>query len=466
MPTVVKTFTYTGTTQQVVVPAGTTSIDVSLWGGGGGGGGGDAGGPGGVGAAGHYVTKSSISLSSNIGDTLKVGVGGGGAGGGSGGGAPGGANGKSLTGYSGGRGGNAGPTPYSGGGGAGGGATVVLIDSTAIAIAGGGGGGAGAGQGSNGTAGINTNSATTETPGTLGENGADHSGDGGGGGGAGGGADGGKGGSGGSGDNGGTGGYSGSNLAVSGSENNGSGQTPGGTGDAVYQAGVAQGAGAASTGANGLAVITFNIGVQAKYKVAGAWKDTTNMYTKVLGSWKQVTAAYTKVSGAWKAMFNAGVNFASTAAGFGDSSGNSSSGTPGSGGGGGGGRVICTWLQQRGLFSAEDLATDTEYSVKYISRTVKIGYWFWAVPLVQYMTQSEKNNSWFGQLVIRVIRALAQARANELCYAMGVKKDRDALGIATRIIGESFCWIVGAIATPFVEKKFAKWLEIYDPQKG
>jgi len=118
------------------------------------------------------------------------------------------------------------------------------------------------------------------------------------------------------------------------------------------------------------------------------------------------------------------------------------------------------------VISAEDLATDTEYSVKYISRTVKIGYWFWAVPLVQYMTQSEKNNSWFGQLVIRVIRALAQARANELCYAMGVKKDRDALGIATRIIGESFCWIVGAIATPFVEKKFAKWLGVLCPGAG
>jgi hypothetical protein len=90
MPTVVKTFTYTGTTQQVTIPAGTTSMDISLWGGGGGGGGGDAGGPGGVGAAGHYVTASAIDLTSYVGQTLKVGVGGGGGGGASGGGAPGG----------------------------------------------------------------------------------------------------------------------------------------------------------------------------------------------------------------------------------------------------------------------------------------------------------------------------------------------------------------------------------------
>ena len=174
MPTITKIFNYTGTTQTTTIPAGASSLQVHLWGGAGGGGGGDAGGPGGVGAAGHYVTASGIDISSYVGQTLKVGVGGGGAGGASGGGAPGGTNGKSLTGYSGGRGGNAGPNPYSGGGGAGGGSTVILINSTEIAIAGGGGGGAGAGCFSNGTAGINSNDPTAGTPGTLGENGADH----------------------------------------------------------------------------------------------------------------------------------------------------------------------------------------------------------------------------------------------------------------------------------------------------
>ena len=41
MPTQTKTFTYTGTTQVLTIPAGTTSMDVYLWGSGGGGGGGD-----------------------------------------------------------------------------------------------------------------------------------------------------------------------------------------------------------------------------------------------------------------------------------------------------------------------------------------------------------------------------------------------------------------------------------------
>lgn len=465
MPTITKTFTYTGTTQVLIVPPGTTSMDVHLWGGAGGGGGGDQSGPGRVGASGGYVTATSIDMTSHIGKTLKVAVGGGGAGGTGGGSAPGGNNGKSLTGYSGGAGGTSGPRGSSGSGGGGGGATVVTIDGAEIAIAAGGGGGAGDGRDGAGSAGINNNSATSNSPGTLGENGANHTGDGGGGGAGGGGADGGVGGNGGSGDTGGTGGFSGSNLVPSGGTGtNGVGTAPAGTASPQYSSGIAVGGSAGSTGGNGKAVIVLNISVQAKYKVSGEWKNINTIKYKVSGAWKNITAAYYKVGGVWKALFNSGVTFTSTAAGFGDASGGSSSGTPGTGGGGGGGgRVICTWLQNKGMFSAEDLRVDTEYSVKYISRNTKIGYWFWAVPLVNYMTKADKNNSKFGKLVIRVIRALAQARANELAYAMGVKKKRDILGIFTRLIGESFCWTVGVIVRPFVEQRFGKWLEIYDP---
>ena len=334
MVAVVKTFNYTGTLQQATIPAGTTSMDVHLWGGAGGGGGSDAGGPGGTGAAGHYVTSSTISISSaQIGTTLEVAVGGGGAGGSSGGGAPGGTNGKSKTGYSGGEGGNAGPQPYSGSGGGGGGATLVRIDGTDIAVAGGGGGGAGAGKVSNGTAGVNTNTATANSPGTLGENGKDHSGDGGGAGAGGGGVDGGTSGDAGTGDAGGTGGKSGSNNAASGTEDNGSGVTPGGTGSAYYTSGLAVGGNPSGSGADGKAVIVFNIGVQANYKDGGVWKSIDAMYHKVAGSWKRITAGYYKVGGVWKALFNSGVSFISTAAGFGDAEGSSSSGSGGTGGG-------------------------------------------------------------------------------------------------------------------------------------
>jgi len=335
MVAVVKTFNYTGTLQQATIPPGTTSIDVYLWGGAGGGGSSDAGGPGGTGAAGHHVKKTAYAISSaQIGTTLEVAVGGGGAGGSSGGGAPGGKNGKSKTGFSGGEGGNAGPNPYSGSGGGGGGATLVLVNSIAVAIAGGGGGGAGAGAHSNGTAGVNTNTATSNSPGTLGEDGKDHSGDGGGGGAGGGGADGGTSGDAGGGDHGGSGGKAGSDLVPSGGTSSvGSGVTPGGTSEANYTSGVAVGGQPSSSGADGKAVVIFNIGVQANYKVSGDWKSINSMFHKVSGSWKRITAGYFKVGGVWKALFNAGVVFVSTAAGFGDANGSSSSGGGGTGGG-------------------------------------------------------------------------------------------------------------------------------------
>jgi hypothetical protein len=341
MPTIIKKFQYSGLLNTLTIPAGATSLDMYLWGGAGAGGGADAGGAGGAGAAGHYVAKTSYSLSSNVGHTLEVAVGGGGAGGGSGGGAPGGTNGKGKTDFSGGEGGNAGPRPYSGAGGGAGGATTLFINGSAVATAGGGAGGGGAGQFSNGAAGINTNSATTASPGTLGEDGADHSGDGGGGGAGGGGADGGKGGAGGAGDHGGGGGRSGSNLVPSsGSEDNGSGTAPGVTsliisGVQYYDSGVAVApGGSAGPGGNGLAVLVFTVGVQASTKIGGVWKEVTGIQTKVSGAWKTVTAGYVKVSGAWKALFNSGLNFASTSSGFGNPNGNTSSGSGGSGGGG------------------------------------------------------------------------------------------------------------------------------------
>jgi hypothetical protein len=342
MPTLIKKFQYSGTLNSVTIPAGTTSIDMYLWGGGGAGGGADAGGSGGSGTAGHYVSKTSYSLASNVGDTLEVAVGGGAGGGGAGGSANGGANGKGKTGFSGGNGGASGPRGSSGAGGGGGGATTLFVDGSAVATAGGGGGGGGAGRTSNGTSGISTNSATARSPGTLGENGAGHSGDGGGGGAGGGGADGGTGGNGGSNDTGGTGGRAGSDLVPSsGTSSAGSGITPGVVtlsigGVQYYDSGVAVGsAGSSGSAGNGLAVIVFNVGVQASTKISGTWTDISNIYTKISGVWTEITAGYVNVSGTWKALFNSGITFISTAAGFGDSSGGSSSGSGGSGPSGG-----------------------------------------------------------------------------------------------------------------------------------
>ena len=331
MPIITELLNYTGTTYNTIIPSGATAVTVKLWGGGGGGGGSDSSGPGRSGAGGAYL-EATLDLTSNIGDTLTIGVGGGGGAGSSGGGAPGGANGKSITDYSGGAGGNSGPNPYSGAGGGGGGATVVLINNVIAAIAGGGGGGAGDGQHSTGTDGISTNSATSNSPGTLGENGANHSGDGAGGGAGGGGADGGKGGAGGSGDNGGGGGYSGSNFTsgVVIQSLTSSGRTPAGN----PGSGLAIGGSAATSGGNGRAELVFTISPETYVKEGDDWKSINQMKFKVNSIWKNITSAYLKVNGIWKAIFTTGLDFTSTAAGFGDATGSTSSGAAGSGGGG------------------------------------------------------------------------------------------------------------------------------------
>lgn len=127
-------------------------VNYTLIGGGGGGGGGDAH-PGGAGYAGSRVGGY---IDANAGDVYYLAVGGGGGFGGQGGkftGAAGGFGGRSLLGFSGGRGGNSGYGGSSGAGGGGGGATVLYKlasnddqNKVIIAVAGGGAGGGGGGR--------------------------------------------------------------------------------------------------------------------------------------------------------------------------------------------------------------------------------------------------------------------------------------------------------------------------------
>jgi hypothetical protein len=341
MATVIKEFIYSGTLQIADIPIGVTALTLHIWGGAGGSGGKDYAGTGADGSAGHFITKTSLDMTAYDGvKTIAVAVGGGGAGGTSGGQASGGRNGQSLTGYSGGIGGTSGTIGASGSGAGGGGATTVtlfesgqLVNNIELAIAGGGAGSGGSGSQSRGGAGININSATGNSPDSLGENGADHEGDGGGGGAGGGGANGGKGGSGAIGNAGGHGGHSGSNIVPSGgSEDNGSGKVPGGTGNAYYTSGVAEGGEDCNPGGNGKAVLIFTIPAEGKHKVSGTWKNMTDIYTKVSGTWKKLLGGYYKVSGAWKAIWTTDIIFLSNAAGFGNSEGGVTSGTLGTGG--------------------------------------------------------------------------------------------------------------------------------------
>jgi len=525
MALITKTFTYEGGVRIAEVPAGTTTLTLHIWGGAGGGGGNDAGGDGGSGSAGHYVTKTDLDISAYaVVKNIAVTVGGSGEGGSTGLGASGGTNGKSLSNYSGGTGGPSGSGGASGSGGGGGGATVISIfadgqdvDNTVLAISGGGAGGGGAGRLSTGGTGTNTANATAETPGTLGENGAGHDADGGGAGAGGGGADGGTGGSGDQGDIGAFGGRAGSNtVPASGSADDGSGITPGGKSSGYYSTGTAEGGVAQTTGGEGRAVLIFNVPSSASYKVAGEWEKLDQIYYKVSGAWKNIKFGYTKVAGVWKAIFANDISFSINYAMFGDPTGNPTSGsagvagapsvTPGNIGGGGGSnggdgrgvstscqtsewgtsntdtysgttctasdtsgggsgsnaRVICTYFYGRGEFDLQDLQNDTEFSRNNLGDTVKIGYWIWAIPLVEWMRRHEKSTHLWPRLVINATRLFATTRAKELSYKMGARTHGSVIGKMVRLFGEGGCYLVGLALKPFVADKYTKFLKEYD----
>lgn len=124
------------------------------------------------------------------------------------------------------------------------------------------------------------------------------------------------------------------------------------------------------------------------------------------------------------------------------------------------GRVICTWLKENGLFSAEDLAIDTAFSIQYLHINTKIGYWLWAYPLVQYMEKKYKKN--IGSLFVKMIRIIAQARANEIAHRMGARSHGDVLGKIVRSVGEGACFVLGMIA----KLKFKNWLRMHSSKIG
>jgi hypothetical protein len=93
-----------------------------------------------------------------------------------------------------------------------------------------------------------------------------------------------------------------------------------------------------------------------------------------------------------------------------------------------------------------------------LSDNTKIGYWLWACPLVEYMDKTYRTNN--DSLLIKVIKTIAQARANEVAYQMGIRDKGDMLGKLVRWIGESTCYVLGTIAKPLTQAKFNNWLSI------
>ena len=216
---------------------------------------------------------------------------------------------NSINGFSGGRGGVAGPAGSSGGGGGGGGATVLQLNNTVIAVAGGGAGGGGAGNGPNGGAGGGGTTAVLGT--TNGQNGQDKTADGGGGGAGGGGWQAGNGGYCGSGDVGGGGGGSSTSLGTV--TANPTGRVPGGFNSTYYPGGsvVAYGgaAGNGSAGGPGYTVLELVPHTILVHK-DGVFNPALNVYLKIADQWRGVFGVFLKINGAWVPVAGVNSNYA------------------------------------------------------------------------------------------------------------------------------------------------------------
>jgi hypothetical protein len=115
--------------------------------------------------------------------------------------------------------------------------------------------------------------------------------------------------------------------------------------------------------------------------------------------------------------------------------------------------------------SEDDLLIDNIYSVRNISESTKIGYWFWAVPFVRLMNTQHEKQTLFGRYLVKFSRAIAQSRTNEIKREMGYVNAHDYLGKITRFIGENLCTALGFVLKPLIKQRYTHWLEETDPRK-
>jgi len=362
--------------------------------------------------------------------------------------------------FSGGSGGNAGPSGSSGAGGGGGGATVVILNGAPIAAAGGGGGGGGGGNQGAATGQSAPGDRGQASPGTnAGQSGSNKPGDGGGGGGGGGGWGGGEGGSTPSGD---TGGYAGSFGLSSGTiTENPANQTPGGTSNPYWRGAGKGGQASGGNGTNGYAVFEFDVSGVFVH-VNGTFNPVREIYVSTSsGIWHQVKSAYVKQSNAW-VPFNGSTTpeFVNVPNRFGS---NPRAPIPGEGGGGGGCKIICQKLAEMGFFDSAMNDADQRFGVLLRDNDpdAYTGYLRWAEPVVELLEgkgsatfrkvvffwarDEQRRQQIQSNIVAHYLDVIARPWAEEMAYRMqaeGYTKSNPA-GRFIMNIGLPMCRAIG-----------------------
>ena len=132
---------------------------------------------------------------------------------------------------------------------------------------------------------------------------------------------------------------------------------------------------------------------------------------------------------------------------------------------GGNTRVICTWLHSKGLFSLEDYTIDVNYSVDNISLNTKLGYWLWAIDLVNRLEKRYQRNNWYDKLVIGFWKYGTQARANQIKKDIGLTNKGNLLGKFLRVVMEPACYVLGTLLKSYVIRKHGDKLKMWEEQE-
>jgi len=365
------------------------------------------------------------------------------------------------TSYSGGAGGQAGPSGSSGGGGGGGGATVIFKNGVPLAVAAGGGGGGGGGN--QGTA------RGDNAPGDVGQaavgisagqNGQNHPSDGGGAGGGGGGLGGGNGGAVRDGDQGGRAGAGGLSSAPA---SNPSGRQPGGRGSAFYPGTAGLGGTATSSGNPGAAVLLFDVpGLFVHTDIS--FTPVKDVWIKRNNAWVLAQSTYVKDNGTWQPLLGSFAPiFDIIDNNFGqaprpaaipdydpptfDSGGGWEGGAAGisadaCGGGSGGCKIICTAMNQAYGFGSFRNAIWIAYADKHLTKAHEVGYHTIFLPLVDF--GFKRGDGKLNIAVRRVMEWGTRHRSIDLRAEMRGTK-RDTVGRIIRMIFEPLCYAVGKL---------------------
>ena len=128
-------------------------------------------------------------------------------------------------------------------------------------------------------------------------------------------------------------------------------------------------------------------------------------------------------------------------------------------------RVICTWLHSKGLFSLEDYTIDVNYSVDNISLNTKLGYWLWAIDLVNRLEKRYQRNNWYDKLVIGFWKYGTQARANQIKKDIGLTNKGNLLGKFLRVVMEPACYVLGTLLKSYVIRKHGDKLKMWEEQE-